>query len=136
MMESVLYISTSRLDPSTASSVVEALTADSIARNAERDLTGALIFTGTHFVQILEGQPAAIETLLRSLRADDRHDELTIIERTPLSARRFSGWRMAYAGPSQFIGRQISRVLNDPSPGELRRAAGWLTDVMREFVAH
>ncbi|TPG42571.1 BLUF domain-containing protein [Sphingomonas koreensis] len=134
-MESILYISTSTLDRSTADRVVEALAADSVARNDDRDLTGALIFTGTHFVQILEGAPEKIELLLCSLRADNRHREIVIIERGQLSARRFSSWRMAYAGPSQFIGRKISRVLNDPSPGELRWAAGWLTHLMQEFVA-
>ena len=135
MLESVLYVSTSKLDPAIAEGEVAALVAASDARNQNCGLTGALIFTGTHFVQIFEGTPDTVERMLRSLRADERHADLVIIERAPISARRFSRWSIAYAGPSRFIGRQVSRVLNDPSPGELRRAAGWLTDLMQEFVA-
>lgn len=134
MLESVLYISTSRLDPAAAESMVRALIADSVDRNRKRGITGAMIFTGTHFVQILEGSPEAVETMLRALRTDDRHCDMVIIEREPRATRRFSGWSMAYAGPAQFIGRRVNRVLIGASPAELRRAAGWLTNAMQEFV--
>ena len=134
-MESLLYVSTSRIDPDMAEDVVAGIVAASIPRNRDRGLTGSIIFTGTHFAQILEGAPEMIDRLLASLGTDGRHGDLVVVARSPLSARRFGQWSMAYSGPSQFIGRQINRVVNDPSPPELRRAAGWLTDVMREFVA-
>ena len=134
-MESVLYVSTSLLDPALAEQAVAQIVADSIARNRDRGITGAMIYTGTHFAQIIEGPSESIAALMRSLRADPRQTNIVVIEHVPLSKRRFSEWNMAYSGPSQFIGRQVSRVLNDPSPAELRRAAGWLIDVMLEFVA-
>lgn len=134
-MESVLYVSTSLLDPALAERTVAQIVAHSIARNRDRGITGAMIYTGTHFAQIIEGPGENVAALLCSLRADARQTNMIIVEHVALSARRFSEWTMAYSGPSQFIGRQVSRVLNDPSPAELRRAAGWLTDVMLEFVA-
>lgn len=134
MLESLLYISTSRLDPATADSVVRAVVADSIGRNRRRGITGAMIFTGTHFVQIVEGSPEMVETTLRLLNADERHGDMIIIDRGPIAARRFSDWSMAYAGPSQFIGRQVNRALTGASPAELRRVAGWLTNLMQEFA--
>jgi hypothetical protein len=134
-METLLYVSSSRIDPAVAEETVAAIVAASIPRNTARGLTGSIIFTGTHFAQILEGAPEMIDRLLPSLEADDRHGDIIIVARSPLPARRFAQWSMAYSGPSQFIGRQINRVVNDPSPPELRRAAGWLTDVMQEFAA-
>lgn len=135
MIESILYISTSKLDPTTVNDVLEALIADAAIRNKRRGLSGAMMFTGRHFVQVIEGAPEMIETLLQSLRADPRHTDIVIVERGPIPERRFPEWSMAYAGQSQFIGRQVKRVLNNPSPGELNRAADWLTDIMLEFVA-
>jgi hypothetical protein len=43
---------------------------------------------------------------------------------------------MAYFGPSQFVSRHVTRLLNDPSPSEYRRGADWLNDLLKEFSAH
>ena len=135
MIESLLYVSNSRVDPTSVDDVLEALIAEAATRNKSHGISGAIMFTETHFVQIIEGAPEKVESLLQALRGDTRHTDIVIVERGPVPERRFAEWCMAYAGQSQFIGRQIKRVLNNPSPGELRRAADWLTDIMLEFVA-
>jgi hypothetical protein len=134
-MDLLLYVSTSRLDAGTSEEGVAGIVAESRRRNEARGLTGALMFTGTYFAQILEGASDELDRLLISLRRDDRHADLQVIARQPLPERRFAEWSMAYSGPSQFITRQVHRVMTDPSPQELRRAADWLSDVMREFVS-
>ncbi|WP_298191021.1 BLUF domain-containing protein [Novosphingobium sp.] len=132
---SLLYISRSTIAPEEAEAVVAGIVATSVTRNAAVGLTGALLFTGTHFAQALEGDKAAIEDLMHRVTCDIRHDEIVIVEQGPLEQRRFDTWSMAYFGPSQFVSRHVTRLLNDPSPAERRRAADWLGELLCEFTA-
>lgn len=63
--------------------------------NRRRNLTGALAFSGSHFLQVLEGDGAALDALLAALRRDARHDGLRVLGRTPIAVRRFGDWAMA-----------------------------------------
>lgn len=134
-LASLLYISRSTIAPEEAEAVVPEIVAASVTRNAATGLTGALLFTGTHFAQALEGGEAAIEDLMHRVSRDTRHHEIVIVEQGPLEQRRFDTWGMAYFGPSQFVSRHVTRLLNDPSPAERRRAADWLGELLREFTA-
>lgn len=134
MVTSLLYISRSRIHPADVDVVVKRIVAESIVANSKRSLTGALLFTGTHFAQIIEGQIDDIDILMGKLGRDHRHDRLQIVERHELTRRRFHGWSMAYFGPSQFVARHVTRLLHDRSPAEHHRAAGWLTELLEEFA--
>lgn len=133
-LTSLLYISQSTIDPRHASDVVEQIVARSILVNRARGLTGALLFTGTHFAQVIEGSMAVVDALLLGIERDPRHHQIRTVERAPLASRRFATWDMAYAGPSQFVARHVTRLLGDPSPSEQSRAAAWLTELMAEFA--
>ncbi|WP_421854869.1 BLUF domain-containing protein [Novosphingobium sp.] len=134
-LNSLLYISRSTIASQAAEAVVAEIVATSVARNAEAGVTGALLFTGTHFAQALEGDEAAIEVLMQRVSSDPRHEEIVIVEQGPLDQRRFDQWSMVYFGPSQFVSRHVTRLLNDPSPTARRRAADWLGELLREFNA-
>ncbi len=135
MLSSLLYISRSTIPPGEAEAVVTQIVAEAAARNPSSGLTGALLFTGTYFAQVLEGKAAAIDRLMAVVERDPRHDRVLIVDRGPLAARCFTDWSMAYFGPSQFVSRHVTRLLNDPSPDEHRRAAAWLTELLREFAS-
>jgi Sensors of blue-light using FAD len=115
-------------------SVVGNIVADSVIANNLNDLTGALLFTGTHFAQIIEGRGKNVDALLDSLLRDARHDQLQIIHRSSLAARRFKTWNLAYAGPAQFVGRHITVLLRDPSLRTQKIEAARLTALMQEFL--
>jgi len=132
-LTSLLYISRSMIAPSDASDVVAKIVATAHACNPAMGLTGALLFTGTYFAQVLEGESAAIDMLMEKVRHDPRHDQLLVVDRSPLDQRHFSDWSMAYFGPSQFVARHVTRLLNDPSPAETRRGAEWLKELLNEF---
>lgn len=134
-LSSVLYISRSTIAPADAHGVVNQIVTTAMARNPGAGLTGALLFTGTYFAQVLEGQDDAIDALLARLRLDPRHDRLQIVDRNVVDQRQFAQWSMAYFGPSQFVARHVTRLVNDPSPSEHRRAAQWLTELMHEFAS-
>lgn len=132
-LTSLLYVSTSTLPEDTADMEIEKII-DSAQRNNEAlNLTGALLYTGNHFAQVLEGSAADIDELLYTVLQDPRHGDIVVVDRSLIDARRFRDWRMAYSGPSRFVSRFVSRVLEAPPGVEHQRAAGWLTDLMQEF---
>lgn len=134
-VHSLLYISHSRIDPSEAQDVVQHIIDIALEHNARLGLTGALLFTGTHFAQVLEGREDVIDRLMHRVIGDQRHDQLLIVDKAPLPKRRFASWSMAYFGPSQFVSCHVTRLLNNSSPQEHRRASTWLTELLQEFSA-
>lgn len=102
--------------------------------NAEAGITGALLFDGAHFVQVLEGSDASIDQLLPKLQADPRHDGLVMVKHAPLAERRFSGWALGYSGSSKFVTKNILPLFDEANQAGQRRAAQRLIDFMRDFA--
>lgn len=92
MLKSLTYTSFARLD-------LEAGDLEDIHRTA-RDLnvldqiTGLLIFNGTHFLQIVEGTAPAIEALMQRLLKDPRHSGIEVRDERPVKERSFPDWSM------------------------------------------
>jgi len=132
----LLYVSESCLSWPEDAAEVDRMVAVARHRNEQLSLTGALIYTRTHFAQVLEGDKAAIEEVMASIRADPRHRNLQVVADDPLEARYFPDWTMAYSGPSFYVDRQIRPLLNGATdPARSRRAAAGLLALMREFAA-
>lgn len=72
-------------------------------RNAERGITGALVYVDGVFLQILEGEAATIKALMAKIVIDLRHEAVTVLQEGEVPAPRFSDWTMAYvcATPEQ-----------------------------------
>ncbi|TPG14678.1 BLUF domain-containing protein [Sphingomonas koreensis] len=121
--------------PSDSAAVVAQIVATARMRNPSRGVTGALLFTGTHFSQVIEGSRASIDALLMQIRSDPRHTDLQIVDCGNAAARRFPDWSMAYCGQSQFVSRHVTRLLKSTLPVERNRAATWLAELLREFAA-
>ena len=65
--------------------------------NEKHNITGALIFDRLWFVQILEGEREAISATLRRIVADERHDNVTVMEVRSIEQRQFGNWWMGLA---------------------------------------
>lgn len=65
--------------------------------NAESGITGMLLYAEGSFFQVLEGEPAALESLYEYIDRDKRHQKITVIIREPIASRSFSDWTMGYA---------------------------------------
>ena len=63
-------------------------------RNAERNITGLLFYSAGHFVQLLEGPPAAVDELMSIIEQDDRHRNVRVLLSRPTEARLFEHWEM------------------------------------------
>ena len=57
-------------------------------------ITGLLIVNGTHFRQIGEGSPLAIDDLVERLRRDPRHSGIEIRDQRGIDERSFPDWSM------------------------------------------
>ena len=75
---------------------LDALLEKARKKNAQLGITGLLVFRDGHFIQILEGEQQAVQELFESIRKDDRHDNVTLIDGEPLKTRQFSDWSMDF----------------------------------------
>ncbi len=93
-MFELIYMSTalSGMSTSTARNIAE----QSQINNALSDISGVLVFNGTHFTQVLEGHESAVRRLFKIIASDDRHCDVKVLAQGPISGRSFSGWSMAY----------------------------------------
>ena len=64
--------------------------------NPRLGITGILLEKNDTFIQILEGEKSAIETLVEKIRQDPRHQNFKILRRGITSKRAFTGWDMAF----------------------------------------
>ena len=96
----LIYVShsNSALHDGPSSEVIQGILAQSRARNATRGVTGALLFTGVCFCQVLEGDRTAVDEIFDSILRDGRHRNISLLSLRPTSKRLFPKWSMAYAG--------------------------------------
>ena len=91
-LKSLTYTSLARLDLEAAD--LEAIHRTARDTNALEGITGLLIFNGTHFLQIIEGVPNAIDDLVERLRRDPRHSGFEIRDERVVDQRSFPDWSM------------------------------------------
>lgn len=130
-IKSLLYVSQSRLSPSEFEVEVSRIVATARSRNKSAGITGALIFTQTHFAQYLEGPEAAVDELMEKLRQDPRHSHCQVVRTPEFTRRRFSDWSMAYGGASTYVANLVMGTLEN---GQNGLHSGKLIRLMREFT--
>ncbi|CAL4859053.1 MULTISPECIES: BLUF domain-containing protein [Microbacterium] len=66
------------------------------ASNAERDVTGMLLYRNGRFIQILEGPEQAVRETMGKIERDPRHDRLRVLIDEFIDERHFAEWTMGY----------------------------------------
>ncbi|MEM7473259.1 MAG: BLUF domain-containing protein [Pseudomonadota bacterium] len=103
-MYCVVYSSDAR--PGTTSEDVAKIIEQAEAANGRSEITGALVFDGDRFCQLLEGEKQHVKRTMERIRHDMRHSNIKIIGATQTIARRFPGWSMV-----QIEGVEFEEVL-------------------------
>jgi len=82
---------------------LEYLLAHARRHNAEKGITGALVYADGVFLQILEGDSTSVKALMGKILQDVRHETVTVFREGEIAAAVFSDWDMAYvsATPAQ-----------------------------------
>ncbi|RYF07687.1 MAG: BLUF domain-containing protein [Comamonadaceae bacterium] len=92
------FIYCSLLSADAAPTCVADIIRTSRPANAERHITGVLVFDGERFCQYIEGPAERVAELAERIGKDTRHTDFTPLHHAPLlDRRRFQDWSMAYA---------------------------------------
>ena len=62
--------------------------------NAERSISGLLLYSPRFFLQVIEGGYERVAALYTHLETDDRHRDLKLLTASPASRRVFPDWSM------------------------------------------
>jgi hypothetical protein len=91
----ILY--TSQAKPTVSREECRRILAASRENNRQNDVTGLLIYleNGT-FIQLLEGDAAAVRQTMDRISGDPRHEHIGIITEFDDDSRDFDGWEMAF----------------------------------------
>lgn len=76
---------------------LELLTERAGAFNAERAISGVLLYGGGRFLQLLEGEAQAVKDLYRNrIVPDPRHEDCCVLLDEPCNTRLFPYWSMGW----------------------------------------
>lgn len=97
-------------------------------KNHRLGITGLLLYRDGDFIQMLEGDKAAVENLYATINSDTRHSQTTILLEEPADHRLFNDWSMGFRdlsdpevqatpGFSQYMNSRLvaDRFADDPS---------------------
>ena len=95
----LVYYSENRLQKAgSAAGEIESILAASRRNNELVGVTGALMFSGGYFVQVLEGEQEAVEATFERIQQDSRHGSVQLVAFEPVAEQSFRNWSMAYIG--------------------------------------
>jgi hypothetical protein len=72
----------------------EAIALAAAERNQRAQITGLLLYTPSHFVQLLEGEMAVLRETMQRIARDVRHADVQVIDEREVDARVFGDWAM------------------------------------------
>lgn len=103
-MLQLIYVSTATrsFEPSEIHDLVD----QAATLNLRDGITGLLLFNGRNFLQLLEGESGRILDLMARLRADPRHDGITIVDQHLIAKPNCSDWGMRFVPLNQEVARR------------------------------
>ena len=78
------------------SGILAGILATARRNNPRHGVTGALICRHDIYLQLIEGEAAAIDALFARIAADDRHLAVTLLSKTEVATRVFPDWAMLH----------------------------------------
>ena len=97
----LIYCSRNRIDgpEQQIAAEIEKILLTSRRNNEKRNITGALLFNGLAFAQVLEGPRSSVEVVYATICEDSRNSHNVLLETSGIAKRDFARWSMAYSGP-------------------------------------
>lgn len=80
--------------------------------NQRNQVSGMLVYTGAHFLEIVEGDERDLEAIWSRVERDDRHQGLLQHGSEPCDGRWFADWKVGYADDDD-VGAEL-RTLRAP----------------------
>jgi len=100
-MRRIVYVSTaSGLSAADVAHILESAQRN----NAEREITGFLLYNGRNFLQLIEGPKASLMSLMGTLARDPRHSGMLTMVDEPIEERSCPSWSMHHMRLAQDLG--------------------------------
>jgi hypothetical protein len=80
-------------------------------KNEELGITGILLASKSHFLQVLEGHFDEVNRLFLRIARDERHEEVQLISFDCVESRLFGGWSMHAVGIFEFKEGLVSDLI-------------------------
>jgi hypothetical protein len=93
-MHHIIYLS--RVSQKLSSEELVALLLKARRSNQSAGITGAMVYGEGQFMQVLEGDAAAVTALYERIVADPRHQAILKLADKPIAERTFMDWSMAF----------------------------------------
>lgn len=128
MIFTTAYTST-MVRPMTDVELVDLLV-DSRARNADRGITGLLLYRRGRVMQMLEGDERVVRDLYDRIAVDVRHQHVTTVWSSAATQRRFPDWTMGFEDLDE-TARSIPAGRSLSGLDEASSFSSWPTDELR-----
>lgn len=115
-------------------SQIENILATAQANNPSVGVTGALLYSGGYFCQVIEGPEDALEELFESIQMDPRHGDCTILHFEEIEERGFSDWSMAFAGIEDEMRFDIEGIKESKDELAMKETGANLVNVLEQMV--
>lgn len=102
--------------------------------NPARGITGALLYSGGYFCQVIEGSEASLEELFEIIQLDDRHTDVTVLHFEPLDERNFADWSMALAGIEDKARFNLDGLLGSKDEIQIKEAGASIVSTLDELI--
>lgn len=115
-------------------SEIKEILASSRKNNAEKGITGLLLYRNHTFIQALEGEEQNVTDIFNAIKADKRHTEVATLWFESISNRHFPNWAMAFNNQDNEELEGLSDFLHPfKSKDELDISTGAVKTLLKRF---
>lgn len=122
MLHELVY--TSRAGASITRDRLEEILEVSRTNNEKNDITGLLVFDGSTFCQVLEGEKSVIDETYERIKQDNRHIDSYLLHTGEINQRNFQNWSMSF--------KMVQKRVNTESWTDILTASKMISDIPSE----
>ena len=112
---------------------LDAIFTSSTRNNRRNKITGCLAHPDGKFVQVLEGDAARLDELMKRIRADKRHKDVTVLGEWAIEQRLFPNWTMARPDRTPLSEQSFNIITHD---GSAAQVVGILLQILNDAKKH
>jgi len=103
-------------------------------RNTQLNISGALLYSGGYFCQILEGERDALDQLMAGIAGDPRHTDVCIVSAEPIEERGCKKWAMALAGVEHTLRFRFAGIKPSTDKLTMKASGEFIASTMEQLV--
>jgi hypothetical protein len=132
MLVRLLYASRAQ---AVSSETIDAILAQSRAKNPQRGITGILCHGGDFFMQVLEGGRETVNALYNQIVRDPRHEQVMLLHYEEITERRFAGWTMGQVNVARLNPSTVLKYSETPTLDPFQAPGSASMALLEELIA-